>query len=413
MTLSALGPSSDGQLLFEAGAGFAQQDAVLRALGAGDAGLDGGQIEREGLRVLGFGRVGGVEEALLFEVGLDERDLLGGAAGEAQVAERLGVDGEEAAGGAVLGRHVADGGAVGEGQLGDAGAVELDELADDAELAQHLGDGEDEVGGGGAFAQLAGEFEADDLRDQHGDGLAEHGGFGLDAADAPAEDAEAVDHGGVRVGADEGVRIGLVASAPRGGEDDARQVLEVDLVADAHAGRHGGEVAEGGLSPLEEGVALAVALELERGVERVGVAGAVLVHLDGVVDDQLGRLERVDLLRIAAEHLHGVAHGGEVDDGGHAGEVLHEDAGGHPGDFAGGLGFGVPFGEELDVVGGDGFAVFVAEEIFEQDAEAEGKAREADAALAFEGAEAEDLVRLAAGFQLGLAAKGVHDLFLS
>ncbi len=37
--------------------------------------------------------------------------------------------------------------------------------------------------------------------------LAEHGGLGLDAADAPAEHAQAVDHGGVRVGADE--RIGV------------------------------------------------------------------------------------------------------------------------------------------------------------------------------------------------------------
>ena len=94
------------------------------------------------------------------------------------------------------------------GSSADAGAVELDELADDAVLAQHLGDGEDEVGGGCAFAQLAGELEADDLRDEHGDGLAEHGGLGLDAADAPAENAEAVDHGGVGVGADERVGIG-------------------------------------------------------------------------------------------------------------------------------------------------------------------------------------------------------------
>jgi hypothetical protein len=40
------------------------------------------------------------------------------------------------------------------------------------------------------------------------DRLAEHGGFRLDAADAPAEHAEAVDHGGVRIGADAGVGIG-------------------------------------------------------------------------------------------------------------------------------------------------------------------------------------------------------------
>ena len=180
-------------------------------------------------------------------------------------------------------------------------------------------------------------------------------------------------------------------------------------MTDAHSWRDCGEVAEGGLAPLEEGVALAVALEFERGVEGVGVAGAVFVDLNGVIDDELGGLEGVDLLRIAAEDLHRIAHGREVDDGRDAGEVLHEDAGGHPGNFARGLGFGVPFREELDIVGGDGFAVLIAEKIFEQDAEAEGQAMEIDAAF-FERAEAEDFISLAAGFQFGLAAVGIHDV---
>ena len=66
-----------------------------------------------------------------------------------------------------------------------------------------------------------------------------------------------------------------------------------------------------------------------------------------MVDDQLGGLEGVDLFGIAAEGLHGVAHGGEVDDGGDAGEVLHQDAGGHVGDLAGGFGFGIPVARKL------------------------------------------------------------------
>ena len=93
------------------------------------------------------------------------------------------------------------------GKRGDAGAVELDKLADDAEFAQSLRHGQHEVGGGCALAQLAGQLVADHLRHQHGDGLAEHCGLCLDAAHAPAQNAEAVDHGGVRVGADE--RIGI------------------------------------------------------------------------------------------------------------------------------------------------------------------------------------------------------------
>ena len=37
--------------------------------------------------------------------------------------------------------------------------------------------------------------------------------------------------------------------------------------------------------------------------------------------------ERVDLGRVAAEGLHGLAHRGQVDHGGHAGQVLQDDPG--------------------------------------------------------------------------------------
>ena len=97
-----------------------------------------------------------MEQPLLAAVGLDQLDALRRAAGELEVAERLGVDREDPAGGALLGRHVADRRAVGERQVRQPGPVELHELADHAALAQHLGDGEHEVGGGGALGQLAG-----------------------------------------------------------------------------------------------------------------------------------------------------------------------------------------------------------------------------------------------------------------
>ncbi len=120
-----------------------------------------------------------------------------------------------------------------------------------------------------------------------------------------------------------------------------------------------------------------------------------------MVDDQLGGREGIDALGIAAEGLDGVAHGGEIDDGGHAGEVLHEDAGGHVGDFAAGLGLGVPVGEEFDVGGGDVDAVFAAQQIFEQDFEAEGQAREIEAAGGERG-KAIDGVGAVAGGEHGL-----------
>jgi hypothetical protein len=103
-----------------------------------------------------------------------------------------------------------------------------------------------------------------------------------------------------------------------GREDRAGQVLEVDLVDDAGVRRDGLEALEGALPPAEERVALLIALELLLRVDAERVARAEDVDLHGVVDDQLDRHERIDLGRVAAEVGHRVAHGGEVDDAGHA-----------------------------------------------------------------------------------------------
>jgi hypothetical protein len=69
-----------------------------------------------------------VPELVLLAVGLDERQPLVRAARQPQVLERSLVDREEAAGGAVLGRHVPDRRAVGERQRAQPVAEVLDEL---------------------------------------------------------------------------------------------------------------------------------------------------------------------------------------------------------------------------------------------------------------------------------------------
>jgi hypothetical protein len=86
------------------------------------------------------------------------------------------------------------------------------------------------------------------------------------------------------------------------------------------------------------------------GVDAERVARAEDVDLHRVVDHELGRHERVDLGRVAAEVGHRVAHRGEVDDAGHAGEVLHHDARGRERDLLRRLGAVVPGGERLDVL---------------------------------------------------------------
>ena len=202
---------------------------------------------------------------------------------------------------------------------------------------------------------------------QHGDRLPEHRRLRLDAADAPAEHAQPIHHRRVAVGPNQGVRVGDDGAVLFAGPDGAREVFQIHLVADAGAGRHHAEIVESALPPAQEPIALAVALHLDGDVvvERLGIAETV--HHHRVVDHQIHRRERIDDVRILAGRRHRAAHGGQIGDAGHAGEVLHQ----HPrravGDLLGVRRYVRPVRQGLDVFPAHGAAVLEAQQVFEQD----------------------------------------------
>mmetsp|Transcript_3556 Transcript_3556/g.6059 ORF Transcript_3556/g.6059 Transcript_3556/m.6059 type:complete len:220 (+) Transcript_3556:1031-1690(+) len=216
------------------------------------------------------------EEILLPQVFLDELNLGLVSSGEVEVVDGLLVDGEVSHGGAVLGSHVGNGGSVCEVQALNSGSEELDELADDSSLSEHLDAGEHEIGGGDVLGQGSLESESDDLGQNHGDGLTKHDGLGLDSSDSPADNSEAIDHGGVRIGSNHGVIVKDAVLV----EDHAGQVLQVDLMDDTGAGGHDLEVVEGLGSPLEELESFSVSVELNELVLLGGIRGSEHVSLD-------------------------------------------------------------------------------------------------------------------------------------
>ena len=330
------------------------------------------EVELDRARELGLRRRVGAEEALLLRVRLDEGDEVGRPAREAQVRERLGVDGEEAHRRAVLGRHVRDRRAVRQRERGDAGAVELHELSDDALLAEHLRDGEDEVG----RRRARGSWPWS--RKPTTSGMSIDCGWPSSAASAsmpPTPQPRTPRPLIIVVWLSVPTSVSGYARPSLGAEDDAREVLEVHLVADAGVGRHDAEVAERALAPAQERVTLLVALELQPGVRRERAGARELVDLHGVVDDEVGRRERIDLLRVSAERHERLAHRGEVDDRGHAREVLQEDARGREGDLLLGRDLRVAVREREDVLLRDRAPVLVAEQVLEKDPEGEGEAR--------------------------------------
>ena len=94
--------------------------------------------------------------------------------------------------------------------------------------------------------KLAGQIHADDIRGQEIYRLAEHSRFGLDPADAPADDTEAVDHRRMRIRADK--RIREINAIPL--ENSFRQIFEIDLMDDADSRRDDAKAVERLSSPL-------------------------------------------------------------------------------------------------------------------------------------------------------------------
>ena len=134
-----------------------------------------------------------------------------------------------------------------------------------------------------------------------------------------------------------------------------------------------------------------------------------------MVDDELDGDERVDLRGVATQPGQRVAHGGEVDDPGDAGEVLHQ----HPlrgqGDLMGGitgalpvaLGIDPPGGHRRDVVGRDVGAVLVAQQVLEDHLDRVGEPVDVVPLGERRRLDVEDLVGAPADGEAGPGAEGV------
>lgn len=125
-------------------------------------------------------------------------------------------------------------------------SVEFDELADNTSLPEHLDAGQDEISGSSVLWKASSESEADNLWEDHGNGLTQHNGLGFNTADTPSNNTETIDHGGVRIGTNNRIVVKKSISL----EDDSGEIFKVDLMDNTGAWWHDLEVVEGFGSPL-------------------------------------------------------------------------------------------------------------------------------------------------------------------
>src|SRR6266403_5456529 len=153
------------------------------------------------------------------------------------------------------------------------------------------------------------------------------------------------------------------------------QVLEVDLVHAPDPWRDDLQSVEGAHSPFEEFVPGAIARELDAHVELERIGHSREVNLDRVIDHQIDRHQGLDQLGRLVELADRAAHRREIHHQRDAGEVLQEHARHHERDLLGPLRLRLPRRQGPDVLLAHPFAVEVAQQRFEDDADTDREPR--------------------------------------
>ena len=140
-------------------------------------------------------------------------------------------------------------------------------------------------------------------------------------------------------------------------------MFDVDLVDDTGSRRHHFEVVESRLAPAQELIALTVSLVFQFNVSFKSIRLTKQVGDHRVVNNQFSGGQRVYFGGVSTEVNDGFTHGGEVDDAGNPGEVLHDHAGRRVLDFGVGFRVGVPASNSPDLSFGDVLAIFGAQQV--------------------------------------------------
>ena len=104
-------------------------------------------------------------------------------------------------------------------------------------------------------------------------------------------------------------------------------ILKVHLMAYSGIRRDNPEIIEALLSPFQQGVSFPVSLVFFGDILFQRILCAVVIHLNGVINNQIYRNQRIDLHWISAKILNRIPHGSQINHRRNTGKILHQ----HPG----------------------------------------------------------------------------------
>ena len=229
--------------------GFAEGDPVLGALGPRNARHHFRKIQADGVVVLRGHGAGCSKESLSSAVRFDQGNFLLRTARQPQIVQGFVIDRKESAGGPVLRRHIGDGRLVRQGKMIQPITEEFDEFSDHSLASKYFHHGQHQIRCGCPLGQGACELETHHLRNQHGNGLTEHGGLRLNTAHPPTQHTESIHHRRVGVRSNDSIRVSNLTTICFTAEYDTRQIFNIDLMDDSRRRGHYAKIAESRLAP--------------------------------------------------------------------------------------------------------------------------------------------------------------------
>ena len=153
---------------------------------------------------------------------------------------------------------------------------------------------------------------------------------------------------------------------------NAGEIFQIDLVHYASTGGDHPEVLERSLGPSQQDIAFTVPFELPLHVESKGLAGARVVHLNRVVDNQVGRNQGVYPLGVATHAVNRRPHRCQVDHPGHSGEVLQQNTRRHKRYLTSRWALRAPAGDGEHVLLIHQAAIVVSQHVLQKDPDGKG-----------------------------------------
>ncbi|MNC04325.1 hypothetical protein D3C75_517620 [compost metagenome] len=154
---------------------------------------------------------------------------------------------------------------------------------------------------------------------------------------------------------------------------------------DSGCRRNGAEVVECRLRPAQEAVALLIAFKFDIHIIFKCIGCAECINHDGMVNNKINRNERIDLLRISAGLLDGIAHSRQIDYHRDTGEILQHDSRRDKRNFLVAVNAAGPSGQLLHMLFCDCPSVILADSSLQQHFDGKGQGGYVAHTLLFKG----------------------------